>query len=329
MQLPLLITGIAGVPGYNAFQYFRSQFPGQVIGTRRVDNWPLSGEGIEACDVHDQQGMRRLFDRYQFGSVIYAEGTCKLKHCEKDPAMAWQVNVMGLENLIGQLSPGTRLVHLSIDLVFSGSGTGGHREHDPTDPVTIYGKTMVAAEQVVAKNWPQACILRISLPMGVSFSGHAGAIDWIQSRFRNHKPATLYYDEIRTPIYTDCLNELLAKMLSSNTSGIFHAGGPLALSLFQIAQIVNRVGGYDPQLLHGCLRHAAGPMPPRAGNVTMDSSKLIQEIGYSPFDVWPISPEMLPTDDRWHWDRSSGPRGSQELLSEVLYRNPRRRMAIR
>ena len=90
-------------------------------------------------------------------------------------------------------------------------------------------------------------ILRISLPMGVSFNGHAGAIDWIQSRFKKGKPATLYYDEIRTPTYTDCLNPLLADVLARrDITGLFHAGGPRRLSLFQIAQIVNRVGGYDP-----------------------------------------------------------------------------------
>ena len=49
---------------------------------------------------------------------------------------------------------------------------------------------------------------------------------------------------------------------------------PESLSLYEIAQIVSVVGGYDPSLLHGCPRIDAGPMPPRAGNVTMDSSKL-------------------------------------------------------
>ena len=87
-SLPLLITGIAGVAGFNAFQYFHARYPGQVIGTRRVDNWTLRGPGIEACDIHDRPTMARLFDRYQFRSVLHTEGTCKLKHCEYDPAMA-------------------------------------------------------------------------------------------------------------------------------------------------------------------------------------------------------------------------------------------------
>ena len=164
-------------------------------------------------------------------------------------------------------------MHLSIDLVFSGTGDGNHVEDDPTDPVTVYGKTMVAAEELILDELDDACILRISLPMGVSFNGHAGAIDWIQSRFKKSKPATLYFDEVRTPTYTDCLNRLCETVLAGDLRGLYHAGGPRPLSLYQIAQIINRVGGYDPAHLMGCPRHAAGPIPPRAGNVSMDSTQ--------------------------------------------------------
>ena len=40
--LPLLITGVAGVAGYNALDYFQAKYPGQVIGIRQEDNWPLT-----------------------------------------------------------------------------------------------------------------------------------------------------------------------------------------------------------------------------------------------------------------------------------------------
>src|SRR5205085_9196182 len=158
-------------------------------------------------------------------------------------------------------------VHLSIDLVFSGSGYGRHVETDPVDPVTVYGKMMVESERIMTARYPRSCILRISLPMGFSLNGHAGAIDWIQSRFKKHRPATLYFDEIRTPTYTDCLSPLCDAVLASGLTGLYDAGGPRALSLYQIAQIINRVGGYRPEDLRGCPRIAAGPIPPRAGNV--------------------------------------------------------------
>ncbi len=332
--LPLLITGIAGVAGYNALDYFHARYPGQVVGIRQQDNWRLMGDGVVACNAEDPNGLARLFDQHGFQSVLDCAGNCALRACELDPQLAWRINVEGVRNLLAQLQGRpTRLVHLSIDLVFSGNrGTvgrdwNGYVEDDPTDPVTVYGKTMVAAEQLMLEERPDACILRISLPMGVSFNGHAGAIDWIQSRFKKSKPATLYFDEVRTPTYTDCLNELCEVMLANRLSGLYHAGGPRRLTLYQIAQIINRVGGYRPEHLMGCLREQAGPIPPRAGNVTLDSTKLARALGYNPFDPWPFSEGLVPTHRNWHRERPAGERGSPQWLAEVLYRNPVRRRA--
>jgi dTDP-4-dehydrorhamnose reductase len=316
---------VAGVAGYNALHYFQARYPGCVIGIRQRDNWRLDAPGIVACNAEDRDGLSLLFDEHRFAAVLDCAGNCALKACELDPAMAWRINVDGARNLVDQVARrACRLVHLSIDLVFSGTRGGSHVESDATDPVTVYGKTMVAAERLILDSLPAACSLRISLPMGVSFNGHAGAIDWIQSRFKKSKPATLYFDEIRTPTYTDCLNRLCETMLAGDLAGLYHAGGPRPLSLFQIAQIVNRVGGYDPRHLMGCPRKDAGPVPPRAGDVSMDSSKLAAALGYQPFHAWPYDESLVPTDRRWHFDRPADWPGSRRFLAEVLYRNPLR-----
>jgi dTDP-4-dehydrorhamnose reductase len=116
-------------------------------------------------------------------------------------------------------------------------------------------------------------------------------------------------------------------MLGNQVSGLFHAGGPRALTLYQIAQVINRVGGYDPKLLMGCPRAAAGPIPPRAGDVSMDSSRLTAALGYPPLDAWPFDERWAPAHEEWHFDREPGEHGCPELLAEVLYRNPLRRAA--
>ena len=155
LRLPLLITGVAGVAGYNAYRYFSARYPGQVIATRRADNWPLQGAGIVACDADDRKQLARLFDEHQFQSVLNSEGSCALKSCELDPEMAYPVNVGSVENLVPTIgSRDVRLVHLSIDLVFSGRGDGLHVEEDRTDPVTVYGKTMVEAEASILSRRP-------------------------------------------------------------------------------------------------------------------------------------------------------------------------------
>jgi dTDP-4-dehydrorhamnose reductase len=327
LPLPLLITGVPGVPGYNALAYFRAKYPGQVFGIRQEDSRYHYGPEVLPCSAENREALARLFDRYPFAAVLNCAGNCALKPCELNPELAWRVNVEGVANLLAQTVPrGLRLVHLSVDLVFSGERPGEYREDDPRDPVTVYGKTMAAAEDLVRREDPSASILRISLPMGASLNAHAGAIDWITSRFKKSRPATLFFDEIRTPSYTDCLNQLYEIMLGNRLSGVFHAGGPRRLSLYQIAQIINRVGGYDPDCLMRMSRRQAPPIPPRAGDVGMHCGKLIAALGFQPLDPWPLDDRLVPTHDEWHRQRPAGERGSPEYLQQVLMRNPQRRM---
>jgi dTDP-4-dehydrorhamnose reductase len=117
------------------------------------------------------------------------------------------------------------------------------------------------------------------------------------------------------------MNRLFHQLMCSSVGGVFHAGGTRELSLYQIAQIVNVAGDYRPELLKGCPRIDAGPMPPRAGNVTLDSSKLIDHLGYQPFDPWPYHETLVPDHPHWHFHSPLRDQ-SQDLVQNLLYRNP-------
>src|SRR5262249_12048043 len=154
-QLPLLITGITGVAGYNAWHYFRERYPGQVVGTRPWQTERFVGAGVVPLNAEDLTGMRDLFRVYRFRSVLNCVGNCALKSCELDPAMARQLNVVSAAALVANVQEsGCRLVHLSSDLVFSGKGAGGYVETDAVDPVTVYGATMAEAEALLAAGLP-------------------------------------------------------------------------------------------------------------------------------------------------------------------------------
>lgn len=321
--LPLLITGVTGVPGYNAYRYFHSQFPGYVTAIRPVRYWPLKGEGIVPLDIEDSHGLAELIKEKKFNSVLHAAGTCALKSCEKSPELAYQVNVQTIKNVLRMIgSRDVRLIVLSTDLVFPGKLSGSYTEGDVVSPVTVYGKTMVMAEEHVVNNYPSAVIFRISLPMGISVNGHAGAIDWILSRFKKDNPATLYYDEVRSPFYCEDFNRIVELALGNTMKGIYHLGSRRGLSLYQIGQIINKLGGYSPHLLQGCMREEAGPMPPRAGNVTMSSRKLIRDLGIDPFRNWPYHDDHVPSKEDWHYDRPKHATYYPGQIHKCLYRVP-------
>ena len=65
-RLPMLVTGIAGVAGYNAFAFFRQKYGDLVTGQRPKNNWPLSGPGIVGADFDNQEELRKLIAQGRF-----------------------------------------------------------------------------------------------------------------------------------------------------------------------------------------------------------------------------------------------------------------------
>ena len=102
---------------------------------------------------------------------------------------------------------------------------------------------------------------------------------------------------MRSPFYCEDFNSIVELALENREmKGIYHLGSHRHLSLYQIGQIVNKVGGYAPHLLKGCMRKEAGPMPPRAGNVTMTNRKLIQDLGVDPSETGHTWNTTSPTE---------------------------------
>ena len=149
--LPLLVTGISGVAGYNVLPYLQARYPGQVIGIRQRDNWRLTGPGIEECNAEDRAdagaAVRQVSIRRRAGLrwQLCAE---KLR-TRSDNGVADQCRrrAESVRDLCAARRCGLCICR---SIWFSrATGDGGHVETDPTDPVTVYGKTMVAAEEMI------------------------------------------------------------------------------------------------------------------------------------------------------------------------------------
>jgi len=319
----LLVTGLPGVPGWNLYHYLAKHWKGPVVGLRPVDNWKAAVPGSVAIDAEDVAGLERLFTEYAFSAVVDASGNCALRACECDPALSHLLNCdFGVRLARLAQRQGSKLVRISSDLVFS-----GRDDHNPpysedavVDPVTVYGQSIADAEVAIRQEHPECSILRIPLPMGYTPGGHAGAIDWIEWRFRNGRPATLYYDERRSAIHKDDFGAVVLSILESGLvpPDLYHCGGPRSVSLYEIGQVINAVGGYDPKLLMGCPRHEAGPLPPRAGDVTIDSSKLLAFLPQGIIRPWPFDPMLVPDSRDWHACIDRGLWGNRHQIDPLL-----------
>ena len=283
MSLPehwkILITGITSIHGWPIYRRLSHCLPSkQLFGIRPPKTPKPVGPQVQAACITDQDQLQAIRDRFKPTHVVHCAGVCDLDVCEERPDWAYDLNVNGtgvMASVFGDLP----IIYISTDLVFSGQNPppGGYAEIHPPDPVSVVGKTFIQAESQL-ETADHACIVRLALPLGDSISGDKGAIDWIESRFKRQLPVTLFHDEIRSCIGCDEIGAMALQILQGQWTGLYHVGGPLPWSLYDIGVHVLQRGGYDPALLKGMLRHQEVNGPPRIGDVSLNSSAYHQRL---------------------------------------------------
>lgn len=266
---------------------------GQLGGSRVLGICPpktklvLFPEGnVRSCCINDVDGLTEIFDQFQPTDVIHTAGMCDLDVCELWPSMAYQRNVEGTENIVS-LSRDCSLMYVSTDLVFSGYAppeTGYDESYRP-DPIGVIGKTFVQAEQRVAE-LPRHLIVRKGLPMGDSMSRRKGPVDYLAHRFRQGKFLTLFYDELRSVIDRDELTHGLLQLWRDGAQGLYHLGGPVKVSLYDIGKYVIARNGYDPACLIRASRFDDESGLPRIGDVSLNSQRAYECLDSMP-NPWP------------------------------------------
>ena len=84
---------------------------------------------------------------------------------------------------------------------------------------------------------------------------------------------SLFHDEYRSCIPCDDLADAVVSLLFMEVEGIFHLGGPSAVSLYEIGERILRRGNYWSGSLRKWSRKDDVNGPPRIGNVHLNSAK--------------------------------------------------------
>ncbi|MEU7028944.1 sugar nucleotide-binding protein [Streptomyces sp. NPDC046275] len=120
-----------------------------------------------------------------------------------------------------------RLVHVSSDAVFSGTGRDWYDESCLPDPLTPYGAAKAAAETAVRLLCSDAAVVRTSLIIGHGRSEHEQLAHALAAGTRQ---GALFTDDIRCPVHVEDLAAALWEITQSDAAGVFHLAGPDALS---------------------------------------------------------------------------------------------------
>jgi len=192
-------------------------------------------------DISNRDSVLKRVEAIKPEVVIHAGGMTKPTACEKEPALAYRVNVEGTAHLVeAARGVGARFIFLSSDFVFDGSAER-YDEDSPTNPLSVYGHTKVEGEELVRTGSEDFAIVRTTVMYGWSSRYTESMAEWIlrglQQRTESRE-LNMYHDQYRQFIF---INELVAAIfelieIEDPLNETIHVAGPELLSRYEFAQ---------------------------------------------------------------------------------------------
>ncbi|MBO0853985.1 MAG: dTDP-4-dehydrorhamnose reductase [Nocardia sp.] len=203
---------------------------------------------------------------------------------ESDRGAAFAVNAIGPGVLAARCRTlQARLIHVSTDYVFDGTGTRPYEPDDPTGPTGVYGESKLAGEQAVLRAHPDATIVRTAWV----YTGDTGDFVATMRRLeRERGTVTVVDDQIGSPTYApDLAAGLLDIVARRPDSPILHATNSGTASWFEVARAVFAGLGADPERVRPCTTEQF-PRPARRPAYSVLSDRAWVEAGLTPLRDW-------------------------------------------
>ncbi|MCC5797780.1 MAG: dTDP-4-dehydrorhamnose reductase [Methylophaga sp.] len=276
-----------------------------LLGANGQVGWELQrslaplGELI-VCDRHSADltqlsALSALIETQQPDVIVNAAAYTAVDQAEQDIDNAFLINAEAVGLLAGKAAQlGSYLVHYSTDYVFDGSKSGAYQESDAVNPQSVYGKSKLKGEQLIAASGCKHMIFRTS---------------WVFARRGNNFAKTMLKlaaerdslqvvaDQVGAPTSAEMIADITALCLYkatqiskesmlpdeflANLSGIYHLAAEGETSWHGYAQyLIEKASslGFETRISADDIQAVSTenfPRPaPRPANSVMNTSKL-------------------------------------------------------
>jgi len=221
--------------------------------------------------------------------IVNAAAHTAVDKAESEPEFARKLNATS-PGVVAQAAQeiGALMVHYSTDYVFDGSGSKPWKEDDATGPLSVYGRTKLEGEQLVARHCAKHLIFRTSWV----YAARGGNFAKTMLRLAKERDKlTVIDDQFGAPTGAELLADITAHAIRAtlqdpSKAGLYHAiaGGETnwydyaryVLELAQQAGVELKAG---PQQVEAVPTSAFPTPATRPHNSRLDTSKLQAAFG--------------------------------------------------
>jgi len=211
----ILVTGADGQLGQKIKDY-----------SELYPNWKFIFADFKMIDITKFDDIKNVFESETIDALINCAAYTEVDQAETDVDNAFRVNETGSDYLAQITNKyNAHFIHVSTDYVFDGSANSPYSEDDLTNPVSVYGKSKLAGEEITFKKNKNSIVIRTS---------------WLYSEYRKNFAKTILkfaqerdslrvvFDQIGTPTYAGNLAKAVLSVLKNcfetkdNKAGIYH-----------------------------------------------------------------------------------------------------------
>ena len=268
--MKVFVTGASGQLGYDV--------------CLELERRGIAHKGVSSkeLDIRDGAAVKRELEEYNPDVVVHCAAYTKVDRAEDEPELCAAINAEGTRNIAEVCAQiRAKLLYISTDYVFPGTGERFYEPDDPTGPLSVYGRTKLEGEMAVKELLKRYYIVRISWVFGLNGN------NFVKTMLRlseTNDTVRVVADQVGSPTYTADLAPLLCDMIETEKYGTYHATNEGVCSWADFAEEIFRQGGKKTKVEH----ISTAEYPPRAVrplNSRMSKEKLIQQ-GFNPLPDW-------------------------------------------
>lgn len=242
----ILITGGSGLLALNWAVTMSERYAVTLgLNDRKIK---LSNAESIPVDLTSVEDFCVLLEELRPAVVIHTAGLTSVEACERNPALAKEINVGLTVNVAKAVKQvGIKLVHISTDHLFDGTKPN-ISEDEPIVPLNEYGKTKGEAEQEVLSFNENSLIVRTNF-YGWGPTYRSSFSDMIINNLRAGKKITLFDDVYYTSILAEKLVTTTHDLIDRNASGVYHVVGDDRMTKYEFGMKIAREFGLEESLI--------------------------------------------------------------------------------
>jgi dTDP-4-dehydrorhamnose reductase len=245
------VTGANGLLGGAAVAQLEIGARHEVLAVGRGACRLPSGQHAWAdADLGDGRSVESALLEFRPDAVLHAGAATDVDACERDPELAWRVNVGGTEQVARACRAlGARLVAVSTDYVFDGEA-GPYGEDDVPNPRGAYARTKRCGEEAALVLVPDCAVARVA----VVYSGRPGAkatfATQVVEKLSRGEPVKAFSDQlVTTTLAENGAAMCLELLLEHDYRGVLHTSDATVLTRVEFAERVARELGLTGEIV--------------------------------------------------------------------------------